>query len=1239
MTDNTSSQVPNVLYLHSDSQSTEVICNSEPSAVHASPFRKFYGDEITISRGDTVNILGVDKTKCMLKVSNGEVVGWISRMSVKDSDLKKAIEQKVKLESKSWVQTEIPQRIEQLYRQRRIAHMLEKIKGIKPEDRKIGVFDPDTKVKFYTHETYSLDPHQSKIVRVLPKHKLNQFYMVEPNSVYLEHSEHEVLDGSYYEKQGGYMVVRNRSNARKILKKDTYIGDGYATKLEDLPFMDTETMSMLTMSIKTESDKSSEDSPKEKSRKRFLKKIENLDSDLRNVLTRFQDMFLDANPMEFETLNIKDLHLPERDDIPDHLPPPHRRTYSKEDEDAIALYLEAGLLSGFLKPIESEYSSPLLVVKRAGSDKKRCCLDARLINEKLLKHISYPMPTPTEIINKMAKNEIYTTLDAKSAFNQIKLSERSQKLVAFSVYLHGRRGTYTTTSMPFGIRCAPQAYQQTIDGVIHKFKRPFSDADSYIDDLNLGSRSDGKRTAREIHIEDLERLLSRLWEVGVRLNIDKCEFLKEMVIYCGQEVSKGTYRPSEKHRDNIRNLKPFSVKDNSKNALGRYLGVLGYHRRFGGKEYAFLEKSMRRTVEDYRKKKIKADEADEKIKELSEKIKHEILKTKLLVPDGTEKLYLNTDASKFSWGAVLTIKDKGIVSYHGGTFGQQVIDNWTIFSKEVAGLLYGLEYNKEFLFIAPEVEVSVDNMATVLSSTTTKPHTKNSDIVNIMRIQQLIGMCQGNVTVKHCSGNSNLLADFLSRLVYTEVDRPVAHMAALSPVESKDITVDKIFIPSIGLISSKEPEEEQYVKLKEEHEAHHYSFDRTLNMLKERDRETNRKLIKRIIAECPTCCNIPRKIAPYSRLSLTPTPYRPFMEMSSDFIIADVESSQGHKNLLSLRCEFSKYVTAIPTKTRGILTVTECLDNVFNILGSRPETLAMDNEFNTEQMRSWAKRHNTKMHFRSVNNSRSIGVERVHKDVHKYFAKMMYNKNPRSWHTKIGDVVDPINKAVHSVTGMSPYKIVFGIPGARINNQKITDKSAEARKREQMYKMVRQRIITSKSKYSKDHEWPPLEKGEAVIVKYTDSKYEKERHGTVHIDSGSDSPRAEVYFPNNPPKYKVLGIHKGHIYKRLEPKEALYPPEISDESIPMKVTEPESENEIVAPPQEFLDIEPDVGKDIEKQTEKENIDVHSSDTSTPPQPQDILAENSEGDTEAPEPILTNVLRSSRKRRAPERLGF
>ena len=1195
-----------------------------------STFSKRFEDEISIQVGDRIRVLGIDKSRSMVRVAKNDIIGWVSRISVANKDLEIAIKDHLKESSETpWRRNEIPQRVEQLYRQRRIAHMLEKIKGIKAEDKKIAKLKSDNFIRFSTESSTTVEPHQTKVIKICPEGKAAKFYMVEPNKAFKEHEHFEVLDGSYHELHGGYVVVRNTTENSKKLPKGTYLGDGYEIELEDLPFMDPETQSLLVMSCKDHKANPEQETVKEKSRKEFLKKIEKYDPDLKKVLLKHTELFLESNPMEFETLNIGELELPERDDIPDQLPPPHRRHYSLEDEEAIATYLEAGLLSGFLKPVESEFTSPLLVVKRPGSDKKRCCLDARLINEKLLKPISYPMPTPTEIITKMAKNEIFTTLDARHAFNQIKLSERSQKLVAFSVFLNGRRGTYTTTSMPFGIRCAPQAYQQTIDGILHKFNRPYSDADSYIDDLNLGSRSDGVRSAREIHIEDLDRLLSRLREVGMRLNLDKCEFLKEMVIYCGQEVRKGSYRPSERHRETIRNLKPFSVKDNTKNALGRYLGILGYHRRFGGKDYAFLEKSMRRTVEEYRKKKLTATEADEKIKNLSEKLKTEILKTKLIVPDGTEKLYLNTDASKFSWGAVLTIKDKGVVSYHGGTFGQQVIDNWTIFSKEIAGLLKGLEYNQEFIVTAPEVEVSVDNMATVLSSTTTKPHTKNSDIVNIMRIQQLLGMCQGKVTVKHCSGNSNLLADFLSRLIYLESDNPVAHMASVSQPEPVDSTEDMLYLPSIGLIPLDSGKEEaDYVRLKTEHESHHYSLNRTLGMLKERDRETNRKLIKRVIAECPVCCAIPKKIAPYSKISLKPTPYKPFMELSSDFIIAEEESSQGHKYLLTARCEFSKYAVAIPTKTRGILNVIEIFDNIFNTLGVRPELVAMDNEFNTEQMRLWAKRRGIKVHFRTVKNSRSIGVERVHQDIHAQLSKVMQGKNARAWHNHIGDVIDPINKAVHSVTGVSPFKTVFGIPASRINNLKIEDKSSEARKREQLYKMIRSRIIKSKSTYSKDHQWPVLEANEQVIVKYTNSKYETERHGKVQERSGPENPRAEIYFPDNPPKYKTLGIHKGHIYKRIEPLPPLFKNDSKKKSVPGREERTDVPKETQKVSQRM------VGSHIMEENSKEETNSspieNSGDEISPEGPEDPSGKQTKN---------AIVSRSKRTRRAPDRLGY
>ena len=154
----------------------------------------------------------------------------------------------------------------------------------------------------------------------------------------------------------------------------------------------------------------------------------------------------------------------------------------------------------------------------------------------------------------------------------------------------------------------------------------------------------------------------------------------------------------------------------------------------------------------------------------------------------------------------------------------------------------------------------------------------------------------------------------------------------------------------------------------------------------------------------------------------------------------------------------------------------------------------------------------------------------------------MYDKNPRSWHLRIREIVDPLNKSVHSVTGVSPFKAVFGIPAAKINDSIILDKSTEARKREQLYKLIRKRTLKSKMSYSKEHEWPSLAKGEHVIIKYTNSKSERERPGVVHVDSDSTNPRVEVYFADNPPKLKYLGIHKGHIFKRIEPLEPVLSP-------------------------------------------------------------------------------------------------
>ena len=297
---------------------------------------------------------------------------------------------------------------------------------------------------------------------------------------------------------------------------------------------------------------------------------------------------------------------------------------------------------------------------------------------------------------------------------------------------------------------------------------------------------------------------------------------------------------------------------------------------------------------------------------------------------------------------------------------------------------------------------------------------------------------------------------------------------------------------------------------------------------------------------------------------------------------------------MTTRCEFSRYVTATPVKGRGIQTVIESINGVFSVLGVRPETIALDNEFNTEAMRSWSKDTGTKVHFRCSNNSRSIGVERIHQDIHRQFSKIMFGKNPRAWHLHVREIVDPLNKSVHSVTRCSPHKVVFGVSGQTIGRTSVKDKSDEFKKRNQLYRMIRGRILASKSTYSSEHKWPSLFKNENVIVKYTDSKNEKERFGIVKEFSNSENPRAEIHFPENPPKFRNLGIHKGHIFRRVAP----LPPFVSH-----------SENE-----------------PKEKEDKHRNVD---SVKSIP------LIQNETGD----ETSIVKKSRPQRNRRAPNRLMF
>jgi len=72
---------------------------------------------------------------------------------------------------------------------------------------------------------------------------------------------------------------------------------------------------------------------------------------------------------------------------------------------------------------------------------------------KVIQRPNYQMPTLEELLPKLCKAKVFSTLDAKDGFYQISLDDTSSKLTTFWMPF----GRYRYLRMPFGVSLAPEA--------------------------------------------------------------------------------------------------------------------------------------------------------------------------------------------------------------------------------------------------------------------------------------------------------------------------------------------------------------------------------------------------------------------------------------------------------------------------------------------------------------------------------------------------------------------------------------------------------------------------------------------------------------------------------------------------------------------------------------------------------------------------------------------------------------
>ncbi|CAB4009033.1 Hypothetical predicted protein, partial [Paramuricea clavata] len=154
----------------------------------------------------------------------------------------------------------------------------------------------------------------------------------------------------------------------------------------------------------------------------------------------------------------------------------------------------------------------------------------------------YPLPRIDAIFASLGGGQKFSKIDLRQAYLQMEMEEESKKFLTINTH----KGLFQNNWIVFGVASAPAMWQQTLEGIPH--------VQCILDDMIISGATDQE------HLDNLEEVLSRLSEHGLRANISKCEFFKERIEFCGHEISKlGLHKSQQKVNAVINAPRPENV--------------------------------------------------------------------------------------------------------------------------------------------------------------------------------------------------------------------------------------------------------------------------------------------------------------------------------------------------------------------------------------------------------------------------------------------------------------------------------------------------------------------------------------------------------------------------------------------------------------------------------------------------------------------------------------------------------
>ena len=236
-----------------------------------------------------------------------------------------------------------------------------------------------------------------------------------------------------------------------------------------------------------------------------------------------------------------------------------RRYYSLEDREFIKSEVARLLKEDIIEESKSPWRAQIVIVKKG--EKKRMALDYSQTINLFTRLDAFPLPLIKDIVNQIAQYAVYSTIDLRAAYHQIKIKPKDRAYTAFEA--NGR--LYQFTRVPFGVTNGVSAFQREMTKMVDKYS--LKGVFPYLDNVTICGKD------QLDHDMNLEKFKNAASDMNLTYNPEKCVFSTTKLSILGCVVEKGKIRPDPERMRPLMEL-PFPKDTKS---LKRLMGFFSYY--------------------------------------------------------------------------------------------------------------------------------------------------------------------------------------------------------------------------------------------------------------------------------------------------------------------------------------------------------------------------------------------------------------------------------------------------------------------------------------------------------------------------------------------------------------------------------------------------------------------------------------------------------------------------------------